>query len=128
MSWDVLLVHSATPVDIDADNYPAFPSRTEFIKSIRKTFPATDWSDPSLGILDSDRAVLEFDLGDEEDIGPTVLLQVYGGEDPVGAIVELCKKNGWQVFDLSTDSYLNLDNPSRESWENFERERGQPEA
>jgi len=126
MSWDILLVNSKTPVDIEADDYPPIPPRPDFIARVNQVFPGTDWSDPALGILDSERIVAEFDLGDEDDLGYTLLVNVYGGEDPVGALAELCKKQGWQAFDVSTESYLDLDDPSRESWENFERGRGAP--
>jgi hypothetical protein len=91
---------------------------------VNEVFPGVDWSDPAMGILDSDQIVAEIDLGDEDDLGYTVLVNVYGGEDPVAALVRLCKKHGWQAFDVSTESYLDLDNPSRESWESFERNRG----
>ncbi len=124
MSWDILLVNSKMPVDIEGDEYPAIPPRREFIGMVNQVFPGIDWSDPTMGILDSEQIVAEIDLGDEDDLGYTVLVNVYGGEDPVGALVRLCKKHGWQAFDVSTESYLNLDNPSRESWENFERNRG----
>jgi hypothetical protein len=124
MSWDILLVNSKTPVDIEADEYPPIPARSEFIAKVNQVFPGVDWSDPALGILDSEDIVAEIDLGDEDDLGYTVLVNVYGGEDPVAALVRLCQKHGWQAFDTSTESYLDLDNPSRESWEHFERGRG----
>jgi hypothetical protein len=124
MSWDILLVNSRKPVDIEADEYPPIPPRPEFIAQVNQVFPGVDWSDPALGILDSEEIVAEIDLGDEDDLGYTVLVNVYGGEDPVAALVRLCKKHGWQAFDTSTESYLDLDNPSRESWEDFERGRG----
>ncbi len=124
MSWDILLVNSKTPVDIEADEYPAIPPRREFMGMVNQVFPGIDWSDPAMGILDSEQIVAEIDLGDEDDLGYTVLVNVYGGEDPVAALVGLCKKHGWQAFDVSTESYLDLDNPSRESWDHFERSRG----
>jgi hypothetical protein len=124
MSWDILLVNSKMPVDIEADEYPAIPPRPQFIGMVNQVFPGIDWSDPALGILDSEEIVAEIDLGDEDDLGYTVLVNVYGGEDPVAALVRLCKKHGWQAFDVSTESYLDLDNPARESWDNFERNRG----
>lgn len=125
MSWDVLLINSKIPVDIDSDDYPVFTSRDEFIKKVKKSFPGTDWSDPSIGILDSDDAVIEFQVGDDEEIEDTVLLNVYGGEIPVQEIARLCKENGWQAYDIASESFMDLENPSTESWDNFDSEREQ---
>jgi hypothetical protein len=128
MSWDVLLINSKTPVNIESEDTPDFLSRTDFIKKVTQILPATDWSDPSFGILDSDWAVIEFNTGNEENIGWSVMLQVYGGEDPVEAIVELCKQHHWQAYDMSTESYIDLNNPSRESWNKFDQSRGNLEG
>jgi hypothetical protein len=124
MSWDVLLINSKTPVNIDSEDIPEFLSRTDFINKVKQVLPVIDWPDPSIGILDSVPAVIEFNTGDEEAIGSEVLLHVYGGEDPVEVIVDLCKQNNWQAYDLSTESYIDLDNPSRESWNKFDQSRG----
>jgi hypothetical protein len=127
MSWDILLINSKSPVDIESEEYPDFISRTDFINKIKTTFPQTDWADPSFGILDSNKLVAEINAGNEEDIGSSVMLHVYGGEDPVGAIVKLCKQHGWQAYDLSTESYLDLKKPSKEGWNNFQAYRGEIE-
>ncbi len=123
MSWDILIINSAQPVDIDSDDYPEFTSRADFIKKVSASIPEADWSDPSIGIVDSDAAVMEFDLGDEEEIGSTVLVNVYGGEEPVEEIARLCKENHWQAYDIATESFLDLDNPSSETWDNFQSSR-----
>jgi hypothetical protein len=123
MSWDILIINSKTQVDIDADDYPEFSSRKDFIEKVKRSFPETDWSDPAFGILDSDEAVIEFNVGDEDEIGATVLLNVYGGDDPVREVARLCKENGWQAYDIATENYLDLNNPSSESWDNFQSSR-----
>lgn len=123
MSWDVLIINSSKPVDIDSDDYPEFTSRAEFIEKVSKYFPDTDWSDPAFGILDSEEAVIEFNVGDEDELDGTVLLNVYGGENPVKEIAGLCKASGWQAYDIATETFLDLENPSTESWDNFQSSR-----
>jgi hypothetical protein len=38
MSWDVLLINSKAPVNIDSEDTPDFPSRTDFIKKVTQIF------------------------------------------------------------------------------------------
>jgi hypothetical protein len=125
MSWDVLLINSAMQVDIDSDDYPEFTSRMEFIEKVSASIPESDWSDPTIGIVDSDLAVMEFEVGDEEEIGATVLVNIYGGENPVEEIARLCKENQWQAYDIASESYIDLDTPVSDTWNAYQASREQ---
>jgi hypothetical protein len=106
MSWDILLLNSTAPVDFESDTWADFEPRTALITRLQQTFPGSTWADPSWGSLHSEQAEIEFNLGNAEEIGNTVMLHVYGGQDPASEIARLCHQHGWIAYDLAAEQFI----------------------
>ena len=119
MSWDVLIVNTPVSIDLERDKGIDFSSKQEVIDKLTAFFKDIDFSDPSWGILDNIKANIEFNLGDDDNIGDNFLLHVRGGEDPVGEIVRMCLAYHWQVFDSGLDRFIDLSNPKLNSYEQW---------
>src|SRR5437763_2712207 len=110
MSWDVLIVNTTVPINLEKDKGIEFSSKQEVINKLTAFFQDIDFSDPSWGILDNTKADIEFNLGDDDNIGDNFLLHVRGGEDPVGEIVKMCLAYNWQAFDPGLECFIDLSN------------------
>lgn len=122
MSWDILIINSNEPVDFEKGDWLNFKSRQSVISSIKQTFPDGNWDDPSWGVLDNEKAVIEFNIGDTEDIGNTFMLHVRGGQDPTSEIAKLCKQHNWIAYDISGEQFISNNQPTAGSfkeWENY---------
>ncbi|MES2545857.1 MAG: hypothetical protein V4548_13305 [Bacteroidota bacterium] len=118
MSWDVLIINSEKPVDFEKDNWPNFLSKQKIINDITSIFPETNWDDSSWGILENEFADIEFNIGDNENIGNNFMLHIRGGKNPVKEIFKMCSQNSWIAFDLSSGNYIdeNLNQTGFNSW------------
>lgn len=117
-----MIMNSNKPVDFEKGDWPDFKSRKSVIEHIQKTFPDSNWNDPSWGILDNEKAVIEFNLGDQEEIDNTFMLHVRGGQNPTYEIAKLCHQHDWIAYDLSGEQYIDYNQPAVDSftqWENY---------
>lgn len=125
MSWDILIINSNKPVDFEKGDWASFKSRQFVIESIQKTFPDSNWDDPSWGILDNDKAVIEFNVGDKEQMDNTFMLHVRGGKDPTGEIAKMCRQSDWIAYDISGEQIIDNNQPTTESFKVWESYRDQ---
>lgn len=123
MSWDILLLNSTTPVDFETDLWADFEPRTTLITRFQQTFPDSQWADPSWGTLHNEQAEIEFNLGNAEEPGNTVMLHVYGGQDPVSEITRLCHQHGWTAYDMAAEQFIGNGHSAHESFTDWERYR-----
>ena len=123
MSWDILIINSDKPVDFEKNNWNKFKSRKSVIESIQKTFPDSNWDDPSWGMLENQFAVIEFNIGESEEMNNYFMLHVRGGKDPTGKIANLCKQHGWIAYDISGDQYIENKQPNVNSYKKWESYR-----
>ena len=122
MSWDILIMNSNKPVNFEKGDWANFTSRQSVIESIQQTFPDSNWDDPSWGILDNEKAVIEFNMGDTEDMDNTFMLHVRGGQDPTGEIAKMCSQHDWIAYDISGEKFIDNNQPTTNSfqkWESF---------
>jgi hypothetical protein len=122
MSWDILVMNSDKPVDFEKGDWSNFQSRQFVIDSVKRTFPDSSWQDPSWGILDNEKAVIEFNVGDKEEMDNTFMLHVRGGQDPTGQIAKMCNEHNWIAFDISGEEFIDNSQPTSNSfkeWENY---------
>ena len=119
MSWDILIMNSDKPVDFEKGDWANFESRQSVIESIQQTFSDSNWDDPSWGLLDNNKAVIEFNIGDSEDMDNTFMLHVRGGKDPTGEIARLCKQHGWIAYDISGEQYIDSNKPTDDSFKDW---------
>jgi hypothetical protein len=123
MSWDILIMNSNKPVDFEKGDWAKFKSKQAVIASIQQTFPHSNWDDLFWGILDNDKAIIEFNIGDKEDMDNTFMLHVRGGLDPTGEIAKLCEQHGWIAYDISSEQFIDNNKPSVEGFKEWESYR-----
>jgi len=123
MSWDILIINSNKPVDFEKGDWANFKSRQSVIENIQKTFSESNWDDPSWGILDNEKAVIEFNTGDKEEMDNTFMVHVRSGKDPTGEIAKLCRQNGWIAYDISGEQFIDKNQPTTESFKQWESYR-----
>ena len=123
MSWDILLLNSTTPVDFETDIWADFESRTALITRFQETFPDSQWVDPSWGTLHNDQVEIEFNLGNAEEPGNTVMLHVYGGQDPISEIARLSHQHGWIAYDMAAEQFIGINHAGYESFNDWGKYR-----
>lgn len=119
MSWDILIFNSKEQIDLETVNLPNFKSRQECIDKIKNSFLEIDFTDTSFGQLENQLAIIEFNLGSEDEMSSNFMLHVRGGENPTGEIARMCKENEWQAFDISEGNYIDTDAPQSDSFERW---------
>ncbi len=131
MSWDVIVFDfdGKPPANIlglpDDYEIPEIGASDVVRKAISSGFPATDWSDTGWGVVDGDGWSIEFNIGQEAEVGQMMIWHVRGSGDPVTPIAALCKAQGWSPLDSVDSQFLDLDAPSTEGWEHFQAFRDQ---
>ena len=70
-----------------------------------------------------EKAVIEFNIGDKEDMDNTFMLHVRGGQDPTGEIAKLCKQHDWIAYDISGEQFIDNTQPTKESFKEWESYR-----
>jgi hypothetical protein len=123
MSWDVHVIRLDRPAesveDLPQDFVPPPIGASDDVRAaISKSFPATDWTDPSWGVCDREGFALEFSLGRDEPVDSFGIL-VHGSGDPVTPLLHMCAANDWQALDVQTGEFLDPRTPERSSWAKF---------
>jgi hypothetical protein len=126
MSWDILIQNfpqgAVTPEDIPEDFQPhTLGSRDDVIQRISTIIPEVDFADPSWGILETTEAVIEFNIGDEEDCD-SIMLHVRGGNDAVTTITRLLDGLGMRALDMQTGDFFDPQS-ARESFDEWQGHR-----
>ena len=128
MSWDVYVLKFDGKPSVDAmlaEGFSPLPLGTseEVRRKISASFPAVDWTTPAWGDLDEAGYSIEFPiLGEPID---SLILIVRGGGNPVPAITRFCSVNGWSAYDMGAGDFLGGDDPSRQSWRDWQAYRDQ---
>lgn len=117
------MLNSRVPVDFEKGDWADFKSKQGVVASISQTFPESQWLDASWGTLDHREADIEFNLGSAEQMGNNFMLHVRGGQDPVGAVSRMCQQHGWIAYDMATDAFIGIEEPSSYSFERWQKYR-----
>jgi len=117
MSWDIVIFNLrrkiTSPEEIDEDMLiPA-----DFAGVFRERFKNIKAYDNRNSVEEEDFAI-DY-LEDDEPVSNT-LLHLYG-EKAIYPLVDLAIKNGWQIFDTGLGEMIDLDDPSRNGYHNFQR-------
>lgn len=122
MSWDVILFNLNRKVDsveeIDETILVDIGTKTDFKKIIEKNYQDVVW-DGDWGKIERTDYSIEFSLGDTDEPFSNSIFHLYG-ENAIYDIIELCKKNNWQVFDTGLDQMLDLVDPKKNGYENHQ--------
>lgn len=118
MSWDVLIQDLPEGVESVADIPDDFcPStlgpRTELIAAIRNVLPGTVFSDPAWGVLDEADYSIEFNMGNDEEVG-SIMLHIRGGDAAAAAVDKLLAHLCRRALDTGTGEFFHFDGQSAE--------------
>lgn len=116
MSWDIVIFNSSqkinTPEEVDENQL--IP--TSFSSVFKAYFKNIIKSDNHLEIKGKDFTIDYF--GDDEPES-TILLFLYG-ENAIYPLIDLATKNNWQIFDTGLGEMLDLNDPSKNGYQNFQ--------
>jgi hypothetical protein len=106
MSWDIFIQNLPSGLgsldDIPEDYVPApIGARAKLIEMIKDAVPAADFSDPAWGIISTDDASVEVNIG-EDDLVDSVMLIVRGGEGGVAVVEAIVSRLGLPAIDAAT--------------------------
>ena len=115
MSWDIVLFNSDEKITSvrTLDESKLMP--TDFCLVFEKYFPEIIKDNNHRKIKGKDFSVNYF--LDKEPVS-NKLLSLYG-ENGIYELIELSKKNNWQIFDMSLEQMIDLDNPSKNGYMKF---------
>lgn len=124
MSWDLLVYNfkgSPPPAEEWEGDEEGVPlgSPASVRKKIDAELAGVDWSDPTHGIYEGDGFTIEFALRDAKKLD-SFMIHARGGGDVVAALLKFAMPNGWSLFDLSTDEWIDPADPSNTGWEEFQ--------
>lgn len=122
MSWDVVLLKIKIDFKEFEGEIPPLGERNVIVGELTALLPELDYSDKSWGIYDNESLSIEFNTGDDE-ILASIMLHIRGGGDPHVILKAICEKMEWYALDSSTGEFMDFENVSKESWEEFQRYR-----
>jgi len=116
MSWDVVLFNSSEKITSveDIDESKLIP--TDFDLVFEHSFENIIKKANQREIKGDDFAICWF--CDKEPTSNT-LLNLYG-ENALYQLIPLAIKNNWQIFDTGSGEMIDLNNPSKNGYENFQ--------
>jgi hypothetical protein len=122
MSWDVMIFNLKRKVDsvdeIDESVLVDIGTKADFKKIMTDNYRDIIW-DKDWGKIERKDFSFEFSLGDSDEPFSNTTFHLYG-ENAIYEIVELCKKNNWQLFDTGLEQMVDLDNPENNGYKNHQ--------
>lgn len=122
MSWDVMIFNLKRKVDsvdeIDESVLVDIGTKADFKKIMTDNYRDIIW-DKDWGKIERKDFSIEFSLGDSDEPFSNTVFHLYG-ENAIYEIVELCKKNNWQLFDTGLEQMVDLDNPKNNGYKNHQ--------
>ena len=116
MSWDIFLFNLKTRINTFEEISDELLIPTDFCKVFEQHFKDIKKDDNHRRIIDEDFSI-EYFLDDEP--VSHMMMSLYG-EKAIYAIVDLAKKNNWQVYDTGLGTLIDLDNPGKSGYEDFQ--------
>jgi hypothetical protein len=125
MSWDISIqdiprdITSVTDIPDDFQPRPIGP-RDALIARICEALPATDFSDPTWGVLVQSEFTIEFNMG-KQNICDDFMLHVRGGGSAMATIVRLLEHLQLRGFDCQTGDFFSIDEAEKSfgQWQKF---------
>jgi len=117
MSWNIVLFNSKQKIDSVESVDEAQLEPTDFCSVFEDHFQQIIKKDDRREVKGKD-FVIEY-FADAEKVS-NKMLSLYG-ENGIYELVVLAKKNNWQIFDTGLGQMIDLENPSKNGFENFQR-------
>ncbi len=123
MSWDAMIFNGRN-VPKSMDQVPK-DWRPEPIGSedkarlmINEVLNRIVWDTSGYGRLEHPDFSIEFHITKEPQID-SIGVRVVGGGDPIPIIIELCRANGWVVFDNQKGDFIDMGSDPSDTWRKF---------
>lgn len=114
MGWDIVLFNSKETIasieELDEDKLEPI----DFSQILESSFSEIIKDNNHREIKGKDFSI-EFFIGNER--VSNTMISLYG-ENGLFELIELAKKHGWQIFDTGLGEMIDLDNPSKNGYEN----------
>ena len=104
--------------EIDESVLVNIGTKADFKKIMTDNYRDITW-DKDWGKIERKEFSIEFSLGDSDEPFSNTIFHLYG-ENAIYEIVELCKKNNWQLFDTGLGQMVDLDNPANNGYKNHQ--------
>ena len=116
MSWDIVLFNSRQKITSveDVDDTQLEP--TDFCSAFENHFAEIIKDDNHREIKGNDFSI---DYFVDEDKVSNKMVSLYG-ENGLFELVELAKEHSWQIFDTGNGQMIDLENPAKNGYENFQ--------
>lgn len=124
MSWDVVIFNLKKKIssieEVNEDVLQPIGTVSDFCKMMIGRFPNSKIENEVLTIKNGEGEVVFYvpDDDDNESFSNTIL-HLYG-HDAIYIIFDMCRYFGWQAFDTGLGEMLDLDNPEKNGYENFQ--------
>ena len=116
MSWDIVLFNSREKITLVEELDPDQLEPTDFWSAFDDHFEEIEKSDGHWDIQGKDFSIVCYPR-DEMVSNTTVNLYGING---LYELIFLAKKHGWQIFDTGRGEMLDLENPAKNGFENFQ--------
>lgn len=117
MSWDIILFNSKQKINAVAELDEDQLESTDFSGILEKSFDQIKKDKSHREIIGLDFTI-DFFFNNENSSNFT--LSLYG-ENGLYAIIELAKKNNWQIYDTGIDGMVDLENPEKNGFKNHKK-------
>lgn len=117
MSWDVILFHSKQQIKSieDLDDNELEP--IDFCEAIEKHFPYIIKDENHREIKGSDHSI-EYFHSDEP--SSNMIFNLYG-QNGIYAMIDFAKEHSCQIYDTGLDDMLDLENPAKNGYKDFQQ-------
>lgn len=117
MSWDIVIFNSSDKIE-DIEQFEAYKLKpVDFDNIFEKYFATIKKDGDHREIIGKDFSI-DYYIDDEPVTNK--MLSLYG-ENGLYEMVYLAKKIGWQIFDTGNGQMLDLDDPSRNGYNDFQK-------
>lgn len=124
MSWDVVIFNLKKKVtsieEVSEDVLQPMETVSGFCKMMLERFPNSKIENAVLTIKSGEGEVALYvpDDNDNEWFSNSIL-HLYG-HGAIYIIIDMCRHFGWQAFDTGMGGMLDLENPAKNGYENFQ--------
>lgn len=119
MSWDVFIFQlksKVTTIEEIADE--SILPVDNFVPLLQSSFPDMQLAD---GRIKIEREGYSIESSDTEGNKPGPAMLQLHGKMAIYPVIDLCKKNNWQLFDTWAGTMLDLDDPAKNGYADFQR-------
>jgi len=116
MSWDIVLFNTTNKIEDITEFNDENLEPIDFNLAFERFFKNIKQDEDAWEIIGEDFTIVHYP---DNALTTNCMVNLYG-ENSIYAIVDVAKTNGWQVFDTGLGEMLDLDDPSKNGYMNFQ--------